>query len=48
MCFNNGLTIRDGITRRNLIPTNVNILILTPAAIAEIHNAIGTNVKNTD
>src|SRR5690606_1723684 len=41
----NGFTIRDGITRRNLIPISVKILILTPAANAEIHNVIGTNVK---
>ena len=42
-----GLTTRLGITRRNLIPIKVKILILTPAANAEIQSATGTNVKNT-
>ena len=42
-----GLMTRLGITRRNLIPTNVKILTFTPAAKAEIQSITGTNVKNT-
>ncbi len=40
--------MRDGGTRRNLIPTKVKIPTFTPAANAEIHNPIGTKVKNND
>src|SRR5699024_6544931 len=42
-----GLITRDGTTRRNLIPTNVNKPTRTPAANALIQSATGTNVNNT-
>ncbi|CAI8862020.1 Secreted protein [Bacillus sp. IT-13CA1] len=42
-----GFTTRFGMTRRSLIPISVKMLILTPAAKAEIHSMTGTNVKKT-